>query len=198
MESCNEKKERQDETFNQSKIYDLAARKIMAKKIVNQYLSSIKKNEELLDKAMSLDDTLPDIYFQKLLLKPENKLKEKSYDIMDKNDLKKFGINKINNFKELYFYVINYIESIILEKEENNAVKGFEKEEFEQLKNENIDIIENESNSDSENNKDNIINCNINDFSFEVCLKEKNYLDENLSDSKFKEVLENKENFNIK
>ena len=75
MESCNEKKERQDETFNQSKIYDLAARKIMAKKIVNQYLSSIKKNEELLDKAMSLDDTLPDIYFQKLLLKPENKLK---------------------------------------------------------------------------------------------------------------------------
>ena len=117
---------------------------------------------------------------------------------MDKNDLKKFGINKINNFKELYFYVINYIESIILEKEENNAVKGFEKEEFEQLKNENIDIIENESNSDSENNKDNIINCNINDFSFEVCLKEKNYLDENLSDSKFKEVLENKENFNIK
>ena len=97
--------------------------------------------------------------------------------MLNKEVLKEFNIKKKIDFKELYFEIIEYIESIILDETENSE-EDFDSEEF--------------SNSDSENEEINSENFTNDD------IDHKNDLDENLSDSEFKKVLEKKENIDIK
>ena len=209
------KNETKDEIFKQNKIYDLKGRKIEVKKIIKEYLSSEIKNVESLNRAMSLDDTVPEIYYQKLLIKQEAKLKERSYDLLDKEQIKKFNVNKINNFKEIYFYIINYIESVNLDEDKNSDL-GFDKEEFEKKGQEEEEDTEEQEEQEKqidgeeqelqEKKQDNFKNKNesikikdkdINDIIIKVNIKEKNDLDEDVSDKKFNEILKNKEKFNI-
>ena len=94
-------------------VYDLKNRKIQAKVMMKQFLSSKEKDEKILEKIISLDDTLPDIYLYKLLNNSDDiKLKERSYDIVDKSLLIKFNVEKKFNYREIYFELIDYISSI--------------------------------------------------------------------------------------
>ena len=134
--------------IEESLIYDLKNRKIQAKEIMKQFLSSKEKDEKILKKIISLDDTLPDIYLYKLLNNSDDiKLKERSYDIVDKSSLIKFNVEKKFNFKEIYFELIDYISSISIDEPEN-VEKEFESEEF--LIDENDDSENNQSSSKSE------------------------------------------------
>ena len=129
-------------------VYDLKNRKIQAKVIMEQFLSSKEKDEKILEKIISLDDTLPDIYICKLINNSDDiKLKERSYDIVDKSSLIKFNVEKKFNFKEIYFELIDYISSISIDEPEN-VEKEFESEEF--LIDENDDSENNQSSSKSE------------------------------------------------
>ena len=57
------------------------------------------------------------------------KLKVKSYEIIDKDLLKKFKIDKKFNYKDIYFELIDYIISIDLDEPEN-AINHYKNEEF--------------------------------------------------------------------
>ena len=128
------------------------------------------------------------------------KLKERSFDLVDKTILKGFNINKKLNYKEIYFEIIEYIDSIELD-EPRDATNDFENEEFLD------DDEENDSDSQS-NNKDEIkedskfgeqdINIDIKNKKIKVDFKETNDLDENLSDTEFQKVLDKRINFDIK
>ena len=84
--------------IEESLMYDLKNRKIQAKVIMEQFLSSKEKDEKILEKIISLDDTLPDIYICKLINNSDDiKLKERSYDIVDKSSLIKFNVEKKYN-----------------------------------------------------------------------------------------------------
>ena len=147
---------------DKSDLYDLKKRKIDAKNLMNEYLSSKEKNENILDKIIKLDNTIPEIYLFRLKNSDNtNKLKERSFDMLNKEVLKEFNIKKKIDFKELYFEIIEYIESIILDETENSE-EDFDSEEF--------------SNSDSDNEEINSENFTNDD------IDHKNDLDENLSD----------------
>ena len=84
--------------------YDIKLRKSKAKELLDQFIISEKKDEKKLDEIMSLDDTLPDVYIYKLRNSRDDiKLKERSLDLVDKNALKEFSIDKKINYKEIYF-----------------------------------------------------------------------------------------------
>ena len=183
--------------IEQDSVYDLKNRKIQAKKLMNKFLSSKEKEREkenkILDEIMSSDDTLPDIYFYKLLNNHNNiKLKEISYDVLDKDLLIKFNMEKKFNYREIYFELIDYISSIKLD-EPKNAEDEFEFEEFIMNEGENEDSGENKSNNQKEF-EDEIENNVI----LKVDVEEKSDLDENLSVKEFEDVLEKKMKFDIK
>ena len=192
------------ETKNESEsinIYDLKLRKEKAKSLMCEYNTSDDKDDKSLNIIMSYDDTLPDIYFYKLDKNSNDmKLKERSFDLVDKTILKGFNINKKLNYKEIYFEIIEYIESIELD-EPRDATNDFENEEFLD------DDEENDSDSQS-NNKDEIkedskfgeqdINIDSKNKKIKVDFKETNDLDENLSDTEFQKVLDKRINFDIK
>ena len=177
--------------IEQDLVYDLKNRKIQANALMKQFLSSKEKDEKTLEKIISLDDTLPDIYICKLLNNSDDiKLKERSYDIVDKSSLIKFNVEKKFNFKEIYFELIDYISSISIDEPEN-VEKEFESEEF--VIDENDDSENNQSSSKSEledETENNII--------LKVDVEEKNDLDENLSDKEFEEALDKKMKFDLK
>jgi len=140
---------------------DLENRKDLANNLMIKYKK--EKDPELLEKAWELDNTIPDIYYEKLKANnTDNKLREKSFDILDKNKLKDFQIVKLFNHKETYFYIIDYLESIYLDESED-AQKGYEKEEFvsdsneedENIYNEEEDISEVEESDESEESDEN-------------------------------------------
>ena len=113
---------------NDYSCFDLEEKKKAAKILMNKF--NKEKNINILDEAMNLDNTLPDIYYEKLkIIKDDYKLKERSFDILDKNQLKEFNINKTDNYKEIYFYIIHYLEDINLA-EPKRAEEGYETEEF--------------------------------------------------------------------
>jgi len=115
---------------------DVEEKKRYAINLMKKY--NKEKNINILDEAMNLDNTLPDIYFEKLkIIKDDYKLMERSFDILDKKQLKEFNIKKTDNYKEIYFYIIHYLEGINLD-EPKNAEKGYEKEEFVKKKNNKI------------------------------------------------------------
>ena len=130
---------------------DLENRKEQANNLMIQYKK--EKNTKLLEDAWKLDNTIPDIYYEKLKINNNDyKLKGKSFDILDKDKLKDFKIVKSLNHKENYFYLISYLESIILD-EPDEAEKNYEKEEFVSDSNEeeeNIYNNEEEESSESE------------------------------------------------
>ena len=155
MKSGNELKK--NETF------DLKAKKEKVKTLLNQYKTSEIKDEKILDEIMSLDDTLPDIYLYKLKNSDDIKLKEKSLDLVDKNSLKELNIDKKLNYKEIYFKIIEYIVSIILDEPE----KAYEDFDIEEFLNEGENATENfkineEELKEYENNKQNNQIYNIN------------------------------------
>ena len=139
--------------FTQVEKYDLKGRKAHAKQLMEKYLLSEKKDEKDINEIILLDNTLPDIYLFKLQNSNDAKLKEKSYDLVDKDILKEFNIRKNINYKELYFELISYIESINLD-EPKNASEGFESEEFEIEKNDENDETENNSSNEIEENEE--------------------------------------------
>ena len=127
--------------------YDIKLRKSKAKELLDQFIISEKKDEKKLDEIMSLDDTLPDVYIYKLRNSRDDiKLKERSLDLVDKNALKEFSIDKKINYKEIYFKLIEYISSISLD-EPKDASNGFDLEEF---LNEEENDSENQSSSKEE------------------------------------------------
>ena len=189
------KEENQIET---NEIYDLEGRKKQAKSLMQIFLSTKEKDKKELDKIMSLDDTLPDIYLYKLKNSDDIKLMERSFDILDKELLFQFKIEKKINFKDLYFELINYIESIKLDEPEN-ANEKFELEDF--IDNENEDSENNQSSSysDIEENEISFNNTKIEDKDkLKVDFEEIGELDQNLSVTEFKNVLDKKMNFGIK
>ena len=103
--------------------FDVEEKKRYAKNLMKKF--NKEKNINILDEAMNLDNTLPDIYYEKLkIIKDDYKLKERSFDILDKKQLKEFNINKTDNYKEIYFYIIHYLEEINLDEPEK-AEKGY-------------------------------------------------------------------------
>ena len=197
--------------IEQNEKYDLRKRKIHAKNLMKKYLFSENKNEKDLNEIMQLDDTLPEIYSNKLKTSDDIKLKEKSYDIVDKALLKEFKIVKRLNYKELYFELISYVKSIKLN-EPANASKDFELEKFEKEKknkseekvnNNNFnEIKEHEGEKEEEDEREEEEEDEEEeeeDYKFiqKVDIKEKNDLDENLSDTEFKNIIEKKENYDI-
>ena len=149
-------------------VYDLKNRKILATNLMKQFLSSKEKDEKTLEIIMSLDDTLPDIYLFKLNNSVDIKLKERSYDIVDKSSLIKFNVEKKFNYREIYFELIDYISSIRID-EPKDATKRFESEEF--VKDENKDSENNQSSNKSELEEE-----TENNIILKVDVKEKNYL----------------------
>ena len=120
---------------------------------------------------------------------------------MEKGSLKEFKVEKKINFKDLYFELIGYIESIQLD-EPNNASNGFLSEEFVKLDDEEAHDSNNNELSDKneimekgvwENNSKIIIDIQLN-----VSFQEKSDLDENLSDSEFQKVLKKKMKWGIR
>ena len=192
--------------IEQNEKYDLRIRKIHAKNLMKKYLFSENKNDEELNEIMHLDDTLPEIYSNKLKTSDDIKLKEKSYDIVDKALLKEFKIEKRLNYKELYFELISYVKSIKLN-EPANASKDFELEKFEKEKknkseekgnNNNFNEIEkHEGEEEEEDEEREEEEEEDNKYIQKVDIKEKNDLDENLSDTEFKNIIEKKENYDI-
>ena len=180
---------------DQNNTYNLKNRKELAKKLMNQFLNSEEKDEKILDKIISLDNTLPGIYVYKLKNSFDAKLKERSYEILDKESLKKFNVDKKINYKDLYFELIDYISSINLDEPENASDK-FEKEDFltgesNDSESESIEFDDNDIHKNTDKNNNNIKE------ELKVDFEEKNDLDENVSDSEFKEVLEKMQNFDI-
>lgn len=180
---------------DQNNTYNLKNRKELAKKLMNQFLNSEEKDEKILDKIISLDNTLPGIYVYKLKNSFDAKLKERSYEILDKESLKKFNVDKKINYKDLYFGLIDYISSIKLDEPENVSER-FEKEDFltgesNDSESESIEFEDNDIHKNTDKNNNNIKE------ELKVDFEEKNDLDENVSDSEFKEVLEKMQNFDI-
>lgn len=180
---------------DQNNTYNLKNRKELAKKLMNQFLNSEEKDEKILDKITSLDNTLPGIYVYKLKNSFDAKLKERSYEILDKESLKKFNVDKKINYKDLYFGLIDYISSIKLDEPENVSER-FEKEDFltgesNDSESESIEFEDNDIHKNTDKNNNNIKE------KLKVDFEEKNDLDENVSDLEFKEVLEKMQNFDI-
>ena len=182
---------------NQNKTYNLKCRKESAKKLMKQFLDSKEKDEKALDKIISLDNTLPDIYVYKLKNSVDAKLKERSYEIVDKESLKKFNVDKKINYRDLYFELIDYITSINLDEPENASDK-YEKEDF-LIEEQDDSYSESESIESEENNihKNTDKNGGAIKVELKVDFEEKSDLDENVSDSEFKEVLEKMQKFDI-
>ena len=133
-----------------NEMHDLKNRKKQAKLLMENFLFSKEKDKKTLDKITSLDNTLPDIEQQKLQESDDIKLKERSFDILDKVLLPKYNIKKKFNFKDLYFDLINYIESVNLD-EPDDANEKFEQEDFEE--DEDCENDEDEENENSENSQ---------------------------------------------
>ena len=206
-----------DNNIEQNNIYNLKQRKEQAKSLIQKYLSSEDKNDNILEEVMKLDNTIPELYFYKLKNSDEIKLRQKSYDILNKDLLAKFNIKKNINYKDLYFEILDYIESITLD-EPDNAEENFELEEFigtENEESEEGEESEEDENPENDKKSKNIKNeikeektetekemeinkCkNDNNIIIDVDIESKNDLDENLSDSEFKKVLEKKEGLDI-
>ena len=132
-----------------------------------------------------------DIYAYKLNNSDDIKLKERSLDVLDEELLFQYKIEKKINFKDLYFELINYIESINLD-EPYNAYEKYELEDFIDDENEDSDNNQFGSYSDIKENEMHFNNIKTND------LEEMSDLDENLSDTEFKNALEKKMNFDTK
>ena len=157
---------------------------------MEEYLKSKDKKIETLDKIMSLDDTLPEVYIEKLKLKKDDiKLREKSFDVLDKDSLKQFGIKKKINYKELYFEIIDYLKVIKLD-EPKGAEEDYDLENFKKIINNDNKIGKEEKDSKETKDRNKIIEKNKE--------TEKQDLNDNLSDSEFQKILENKENFDVK
>ena len=149
--------------LKKNETFDLKTKKEKAKTLLDKYKTSEIKDEKILDEIMSLDDTLPDIFLYKLKNSDDIKLKEKSLDLVDKNSLKELNIDKKINYKEIYFKIIEYIASIILDEPE----KAYEDFDIEEFLNEGENATENfKSNKEGlkeyENNKQNNQIYNIN------------------------------------
>ena len=167
--------------------FDLKSRKVVAKTLLNHYINSKERDEKNLEKIKSLDDTLPDIYLYMLKNSNDIKLKERCLDLVDKNLLKDFNIYKKFNYKEIYFELIDFFDSINLDEPEN-ASENFDSEEF--LINGENDSEDNQSSSEIDEQNNKII--------LEVDFEDKNDLDENLSDNEFQKVYDKRINFDIK
>ena len=144
-----------ENTIEDINIYDLKQRKRQAKILMKEYISSKEKKENFLDKIMERDNTIPEIYFYKLQTSKVAKLKERSFDILTKDQLKTFKISKAINYRELYFWIIEYIESIKLDEPEN-AEEDFDLEEFIGSENEEDKVSRKEEEEESDelsNNK---------------------------------------------
>ena len=85
---------KEENEFEMNEIYDLEGRKKQAKSLMQQFLSSKEKDKKEFDKIMSLDDTLPDIYLYKLKNYDDIKLMVRSFDILGKELLFQFKIEK--------------------------------------------------------------------------------------------------------
>lgn len=113
---------------------------------MKKFLESKGTDTETFNKIVYLDNTLPEIYITELKKNPDDiKLKERSYDIVDKDLLNKFNIDKKINYRDIYFEIIDYISSIKID-EPKNAIERCESEDFLS------------SNDDSENSQSNINN----------------------------------------
>ena len=131
-------------------------------------------------------------------------IKERSYDILDKNQLKQFNMKKLFNHKEIFFHIIHYLENVKLD-EAFDADKDFEEEDFEKCELEeepNKEEGHKEENEEEQKNKkganekkENINNISINEPNGEIELNSERRAhtnakdDDNLSDSKFKKYL---------
>ena len=186
---------KEENEFETNEIHNLEGRKKQAKSLMQIFLSSKEKDKKQLDKIMSLDDTLPDVYLFKLKNCDNIKLMVRSFDILDKELLFQFKIEKKINFKELYFELINYIESIKLDEPEN-ANEKFELEDFIDDKNEEPENNQSSSYSDIEENEISSNNTKIEEKDkLKVDFEEISELKENLSAIEFKNILEKKMNF---
>ena len=180
---------------NKEKIneFNLIKKKEEAKLKLNDYKCLKEKNINLLNEAMSLDNTLPDIYYERLKLNnKDKKLIQKSYDILTKESMKELGLIKKINYREIYFYIINYLENVILNEPED-AMDDFEKEDLEIFSSSENSIELNESLENDDENK--IIEYKV---EIEDINKIKINDDENLSDSEYNNIINKKNNLDIK
>ena len=182
-------KENKEKKINE---FDLIKKKEEAKLKLNEYKNLKEKNIALLDEAMLLDSTFPDIYYEKLKLNnKDKKLIQKSYDILTKESMEELYLIKNFNYKEIYFYIINYLENVILD-EPKDAMQEFEDEELENFSENN----ESNESSDSDDDDSNEI------IEYKIEIKDINKIkisdDEKLSDSEYSNIINKKNSLNIK
>ena len=182
-------KENEEKKINE---FDLIKKKEEAKLKLNEYKNLKEKNIALLDEAMLLDSTFPDIYYEKLKLNnKDKKLIQKSYDILTKESMEELYLIKNFNYKEIYFYIINYLENVILD-EPKDAMQEFEDEELENFSENN----ESNESSDSDDDDSNKI------IEYKIEIKDINKIkisdDEKLSDSEYSNIINKKNSLNIK
>ena len=82
---------------------------------------------EQLNLIESMDNTNSDIILTKLNIKKSNKLLFKNFNVLTKDELSKFGVNKILNNKESYFKLLEYLEVVKIENEEEEENEKIEK-----------------------------------------------------------------------
>ena len=93
------------------------------KKVIKGNLDKSKKKDlRYLEEQEKLDNTNENVIFEKLNLKPSNKLLLNSFNILNKEQLSKFKITKKYNNEETYFYFLEYLGNIkILENKEESG-----------------------------------------------------------------------------
>ena len=167
-------------------------------------IDNLKKNEKEFPDYQSIFEkiynTKPEIIFEKLLSNKSDKLLFKNFNVLSKNELSQFGINKKLNNREAYFHFLEYIINVVIiddEDEDDDNKKAYSKTKKQKKKKskvprliidfsgEKIDIIKNSNNisdnyiiiNENENYGEMISPINVDiekDFSFNELISIKN------------------------
>ena len=94
-------------------------------------LEELEKNDTLefdyLNIFEKIDNTNPELNLQRLLSNKSDKLLFKNFNILSKNELSLFGINKKLNNRDAYFYFLEYLINVEIIEDSNKSKSDEEK-----------------------------------------------------------------------
>ena len=126
--------------INENNEYNTESMKLKAQNLYFQYMKSPNTNYELIEKAISLDPTNSDIVFEYYRKQKSNdsNMIIKFFDVLTKEQLINFNIKKKMNNREIFFYLINYFESITIlyKQKKTHQYKKFNFQSIEDLEKE--------------------------------------------------------------
>ena len=117
----------------ESKKADVKSNKVSPyakKEKIDEPLKSEVKGPDDLDIAAKIDNTKPKVIFAKLLSNKNDRLLFKNFNVLSKNELLEFGINKKLSNRDKYFHFLDYMINVgIIDEDKENEVKSEIKEE---------------------------------------------------------------------